>query len=89
MNCLDICTEDGLHLTLTLRLSSDGRPMLYINLGLGILMGAFFRDVKLVTFTSLPDETYLEMPGCSVTFHSDFQADVERLLAKAEEMAAA
>lgn len=86
---VDIYTNDGLKLTLNLRLSSDGQPMLYIKLGRGVLMSAFFRDVELVTFASFPTETYLQMPGCIVTFQSDFEADVERLLDKAEGMAAA
>lgn len=86
---LDIYTKDGLKVTLNLRLSSDGQPKLDISLGLGIVVSAFCRDVELVTFTRLPDEAFLEMPGCNVMFHSDFLADVERLLDKAEGMAAA
>ena len=83
---LDIYTNDGLKLTLSVRLSSHGRPTLFIGIGLGICVSAACEDVTLFAYDDAPNVACLDMPGCSILFNPEFLGDVEALLFEAAEM---
>lgn len=83
-NDLDIYTIDGLKVTLKPRLSSDCVPMLFVYFGIGVCIRAACSEVMLVTYDSLPNYAFLEMPGCCISFNPEFLGAVEALLYEAE-----
>lgn len=81
---LVVFTSDGVRLRLSVEASTLGRPKLCIRVGLGILIDAFCEDVHVVTYNSLPDFAFVEMPGCCISIDPEFLGDVEALLDEAE-----
>jgi len=77
---LEIYTYHGLVLNLMLFLCSRGKPFLSVKTAVGISLGAAVENVTLVTYQSLPDLAFLEIPGCCIAIESEFVADVEAFL---------